>query len=357
MQPLLLAIGAALLVCSAREFHCRRYSTVEDLFYNKSSSTMVQLGLRNDGVGASVQHLIYLTAYAHYRGWGVDEVLHILAQPSEHAINKTLFVDFLFPNIRSIGTSTLSNQPLNLVPVNFTLDLEVLGTVENTSYVVQSPNCDLELMMYYNRLTLDDYFTDNFLAIMRNLSICSVKREMAERSLFNRHGSKKLRVVAHVRRGDVHAVTEERWTPDAFFIGVFKEIRDIYPHADLHVFSSKSAQSEDDLVWKEYTDSGIHVHITDEFNTTNTEQTITVMAHLMAADVFMMSKSSFSSLPALYNPNCVLYTPWYHGHLKNYIVLPGNFSMEAAKAVLRSQLVACVGGLRHRRLRWDMTTF
>ena len=355
MQPLFLAIGAALLVCNAREFHCHRYSTVEDLFYNKSSSTVVSLGSRNDGIGASLQHFLYLTAYAHYRGWGVDEVLKILAQSSEHAINKTMFVDFMFPNIRNIGTSTLSNQPLSVVRVEFSKDLELLGTVENTSYVVNSPNCDLELMAYYKGVTLDAYFTDNFLAIMRNLTICSVKRELVERSLFHKHGAKKLRVVAHVRRGDVHATVEERWTPDAFFLGVLKEIRDIYPHAELHVFSSKFAQSDDDSVWKEYWDSGIQVHVTEEFNITNTEQTINAMAHLMSADVFMMSKSTFSSVPALYNPNCVLYTPFYHGHLKNWIVLPGDFNLEAAKVVLRSQLVACVGELRHPHLGWNIT--
>ena len=356
MQPLFLAIGAALLVCNAREFHCHRYSTVEDFFFtNKSSSTVVQLGSRYDGVGASLQHFLYLTAYVHYRGWGVDAVPQILAQSLDHAINKTLFYDFLFPNISNIGTSTLSNQPLNVVRVEFSKDLEVLGTVENTSYAVLSANFDLETIASQRGVTLDAYFTDNFLAIMHNLTKCSVKRELAERSLFHKHGAKKLRVVAHVRRGDVHAVADDRWTPDAFFLGILKEIRDIYPHAELHVFSSTYASSGDGMDWKEYWDSGIHVHVTEEFNTTNTEQTITAMAHFMAADVFMMSKSTFSSVPALYNPNCVLYTPFYHGHLKNWIVLPEDFNLEAAKVILRSQLVACVGELRHPHLGLNIT--
>ena len=356
MQPLFLAIGAALLVCNATEFHCQRYATVEDLLYNKSSSTVVQLGLRDDGVGASLQHFLYLAAYVHYRGWGVDGVREMLAQPSGHGINKTLFFDFMFPNISNIGTLTLSNQPLNVVRIESSQDLELLGTVEKTSYAVHLDRFDLERMASHKGLTLDDYFTDNFLAIMRNLTICSVKRELAERSLFHKHGAKKLRVVAHVRRGDVRAILGDRWTPDAFFLGVLKEIRDIYPHAELHVFSSKSAPSEDDSVWKEYWDSGIHVHVTEESKMTSTEQTITAMAHFMTADVFLMSKSSFSSVPALYNPNCVLFTPFYHGHLKNWIVLPEDFDLKAARVILRSQLVACVRELQHPHRGWNITS-
>lgn len=356
MLPPIFAIGTAFLLREASGFDCHAYSTVEDLFYSKSSSTVAQLGGRFDGVGALLQHSLYLTAYVRHRGWGVGEVLRQLAGPSDHAINKTLFLDFMFPNITKIGKSTNSDQPLHVVKVRNTRDLDALGTVKNTAYEVRSSQFDLEVIAEKNGRTLDDYFTSDFLTIMRNLTKCSVERELAERSLYHKVDGKKLRVVAHVRRGDVRVDAQSRWTPDEFFIGVLKEIRYMYPHAELHVFSSKSDPLGDDMVWKEYWDSGIHVHVTNEHLANNTEQTLTALAHFMSADVFMMSKSTFSSVPAFYNPNCVLYTPFYHGHLKNWIVLPADFNLEAARVVLKSQLVACIEGLRHPHLKGSITT-
>jgi hypothetical protein len=357
MQLLFYVIGTALLVaCEASKFRCRSYSTVEDLFYNKSSTTLAQLGGRNDGVGALVQHSLYLTAYVRYRGWSVGEILRQLSCPSDHGINKTIFLDFMFPNIYNIGNATKSDQPLRVVSVESTQDLELLGTVENTFYEIKASSFDLEAIAHHKGLTLDDYFNPQFLAVMRNLTICSIKRELFQRSLYYKHGAKKLRVVAHIRRGDVHADAESRWTPDVYFVGVLKAIRDLYPHAELHVFSSKIDPLHNDTVWKPYWDSGIHVHVTDEYLPTNTEQTITALAHLMSADVFMMSKSSFSALPALYNPNCVLYTPFYHGHMKKWIVLPSDFNLETTKEILKTQLVACIEALRHPHLGRHITT-
>lgn len=356
MLLLLLAIGAALLVCTADEFHCHSYSTVEDLFLNKSSSTVAQLSGRADGVGALLQHTLYLAAYVRYRGWGVEDILGQLSMPSDHAINKTLFLDFMFPNLTNIGKSVLSEQPLHVIDVQSSRDLDNLQAVENTTYALRETQFDLEVIANIKNQTLDDYFTSDFLAIMRNLTICSVKRELSERSLFHKHGSKKLRVVAHVRRGDVLDNHENRYTPDVFFIGVLKTIRDIYPHAELHVFTSRSDSRESDMIWKEYWDSGIHVHLTEEYLSTNTEKTITALAHFMSADVFMMSKSTFSSVPAFYNPNCVLYTPFYHGRLKNWITLPADFNLDVAKGVIQSELIPCIEALRHPHLGRNVTT-
>jgi hypothetical protein len=357
MLQLFIVIGTALLVaCNASKFHCQSYSTVEDLFYNKSSTTVVQLGGRNDGVGALVQHSLYLAAYVRYRGWSVGEVLRQLSCPSEHAIQKTLFLDFMFPNIYNISNATKSDQSLNVVTIESTQDLELLGTVKNTFYQIKAASFDLEAIASRKGLTLDDYFNPAFLAVMRNLTICSVKRELFERSLFHKHGAKKLRVVAHIRRGDIHAEDKSRWTPDAFFIGVLTAIRDLYPRAELHVFSSVSDPLHNVTVWKPYWDTGVHVHITDEYLPTNTEQTVTALAHLMSADVFIMSKSSFSAMAAFYNPNCVLYTPFYHGHMKNWIVLPSDFNLEATKDILKSRLVSCIEALRRPHLGRGITT-
>ena len=351
MLSQILAIGTALLVCKASGFECHSHSTIKDLFYNKSSTTVAQLGGHSDGVGALLQHTLYLTAYVRYRGWGAGEVVRQLAGPSDHRINKTLFNDFMFPGLTTIGKSIQSDEPLHVVDVENSQDLEALGTVENTFYEVRSSLFNLETIAQHKGLTLDDYLTPSFLAILRNITICNIERELEEKSLYHKHGAKKLRVVAHIRRGDIRKEQEDRWTTDEFFIGVMKAIRDIYPHAELHVFSSagNALSNSSSPVWKPYKDSGMHVHITDESLPTNTEKTITALAHFMSADVFLMSKSTFSSVSAFYNPNCILYTPFYHGHLKNWIVLPSDFNLATATAIIKTQLVGCIAELRHKK--------
>ena len=341
-------IGAAGLLYQISGFKCKPNKTVDDLFHGKSITTVVHMQKRGDGMGAVLQGMIYLAAYARGRGWSFGEVdRHIADETHPHGIQKRLFFEFLFPNIFKMGHAVQSGTKMDKVQVANSSMLNLVEAQPNTFYEVNSDIFDLDSIARENNCTVDRYMNSDFLELARSVSTCSVWKELNARSVYKRKKWKALRVVAHVRRGDIisHA---DRYIPDNYFIGVLKAIRDIYPLADLHVFShSDDPKDKNSSVWHPYLKSGIGVHIANEYHKSNTADTITAMAHFMTADVFMMSKSSFSSVPAYYNPNCVLYTPFWHDPLSHWISLPSNFSIDSAVNILKSQLPACVAGLRH----------
>jgi len=130
-------------------------------------------------------------------------------------------------------------------------------------------------------------------------------------------------VAVHVRRGDRGiwvqpqpgggGAVRDRWTADGYFLGAVAAARALLPSADVHVFSSTegaAAQAEPRL-WSEYRRLGATVHL-DEVRAPE------VWAHLMRADVLVLSRSSFSALAGVVNPGCVVYQdawfprlPWW----------------------------------------------
>ena len=355
MLWILRAIGAAGLLCQISGFKCEPNRTVDDLFHGKSITTVVHLQQRGDGMGAVMQSIIYLAAYVRFRGWSFGEInRHVADRPHPHGVQKGLFFDFLFPNISQMGPAVHSEMKMDKVHLPNSSMLNLVETQPNTFYEVNSDVFDLDRIARENHSTLDQYLNSDFRELARSVSTCSVRKELDANSVYKGKKWEALRVVAHVRRGDIisHA---DRYIPDNYFIGVLKAIRDIYPLAELHVFSHNDKLTNDNsAVWNQYLENGIGVHIANENHQSNTADTITAIAHFMTADVFMMSKSSFSSVPAYYNPNCVLYTPFWHDPLSHWISLPSNFSVDSAADILKSQLPACVAGLRHSIFSGDM---
>ena len=349
MRLLLLTFVAGGLLCLANTLFCEPSRTVDDLFHSKSSTTFVQVEQRGDGMGALLHSIIYLAAYVKFRGWSFGEFnRHLVDRPHPHGAKKGLIFEFLFPNINQMGLASSQDNQTKIVHIEKSPMLDPLNGLPNTAYEIHSDFFELDAIARNNNCTLDRYLNANFLELLRNVSSCSVMKELAKRSVFKGNERRDLRVVAHVRRGDVQS-NSDRYMSDEYFIKVLTAIRDIYPRARLHVFShNDNLTNENTAIWNQYLKQNITVHVANEYLETNTAQTITAMAHFMTADVFMMSKSSFSAVPAFYNPNCVLYTPFWHDPLNNWIILPANHSAEIATNILKSQLPACVKALRHR---------
>lgn len=112
------------------------------------------------------------------------------------------------------------------------------------------------------------------------------------------------RVALHVRRGnDVlsHGAGGMRFTPDAFYFLLARYIRTILPTADIHAWSSTEGRhSASDF--DEYAKRNITVHLDGD--------PMHAWAHLASAHVLVMAKSTFSHIPAMINPACVIYQPW-----------------------------------------------
>lgn len=111
------------------------------------------------------------------------------------------------------------------------------------------------------------------------------------------------RVALHVRRGnDVgHGAGGMRFTPDSYYFLIARYIRNILPTADIHAWSSTEGR-HNASDFEEYARRNITVHLDGD--------PMHAWAHLASAHVLVMAKSTFSHIPAMINPACVIYQPW-----------------------------------------------
>merc|ERR1711920_125526 len=140
------------------------------------------------------------------------------------------------------------------------------------------------------------------------------------------------RVALHIRRGDVvnNEKHKGRFSPDSWYYAHVDRIRRLMPEADVHVFSSTEGK------WtlpdfQGYLDRNMTVHLDGD--------PLEAWAHFASVQVLVMAKSSFSQVPALLNPNCVIYQPEPYG------VIPLSGWLNGAKAerpALDRELRECI---------------
>jgi hypothetical protein len=69
------------------------------------------------------------------------------------------------------------------------------------------------------------------------------------------------------------------------------------------------------IVTRVYGQQGIKLHVDAEDSASATLDTLVAWSHFVHADVFVMSPSSFSQVPALLNPRCVVFASrWRQRH-------------------------------------------
>lgn len=148
-------------------------------------------------------------------------------------------------------------------------------------------------------LRFDDLMTETILSSLREMN----KPQIKEADLLFAAGRPS--VALHVRRGrDVSAKVDRlerlrRFSPDEYYFTLVERIRSVFPSADVHVFSSlEGVTSRSDF--DEYAKRNMTVHFED------TVDVIKAWTNMIHADIFIMAKSSFSMVPALLNPNCVV---------------------------------------------------
>jgi hypothetical protein len=91
---------------------------------------------------------------------------------------------------------------------------------------------------------------------------------------------------------------------------IITELQSKYEDADIHIFS----QTRFDEIYSCLRDiPNINIHL-DEVNAFDT------FHHMCMADILVMSSSSFSYLAGIYNANTVIYIPFWHPPLNNWIV-------------------------------------
>ena len=134
----------------------------------------------------------------------------------------------------------------------------------------------------------------------------------------------KVSVVIHLRRSDLER-GDTRATPDEYYYRLAKEIGQILPAEllDFHVWSStKNIPAYDYHYWTSkdydgYRERGMTVHLDEQID--NNDDMIKAWTHMARADIFIMSQSSFSMVPAYMNTNCVIYPSNIDAPLENWI--------------------------------------
>jgi len=320
---------------------------------------------RPDGVGATLQQMIYAAAFAHSRGWNYGGALGPLDR-SPHGFSTRLAAQWLFgsadvlvpkapsrPGHHSIIKVNDIRLATSSLPPNLGA-LEQVGVVELKSYTSipldelllshaandcpSSCNCsyghfidDKNQLSFRNAspwlscgIVLDLVFQPVFLAALRAGAHCRLGQYMNGQSFFTdetagqRRSAERPTVAVHVRRGDVSARSGGMFTPNDYYITALRLIREQYPRADVHIFSSSRDPSEFDDIKSELSSSSEHktwsgLHL-------NGSPLVDWM-HFATADIFVMAKSTFSHVPAVLNEGCVVYQHHWRAPLSQWVGL------------------------------------
>jgi len=109
----------------------------------------------------------------------------------------------------------------------------------------------------------------------------------------------KPRIAVHVRRGDI-GISNMRYTPNSYYVSIVKKIKEVCPDSDLLIFS----ESKSDEAFDVFQQLGCQLQLDTDLEAAWKE--------MIFADVLVMSKGSFSYVPAIYNSNFVIFQPaWY----------------------------------------------
>lgn len=119
------------------------------------------------------------------------------------------------------------------------------------------------------------------------------------------------RIVIHIRRGDISSSSHpHRYTPNTFYLHILDALQVCLGDGLDVTIHSQSSSSESFTPFQE---RGAKLKLDGPIEE--------AWADMITADILVLSKSSFSYVPALYNPNIVLYQPFWHAALPNWISL------------------------------------
>lgn len=157
---------------------------------------------------------------------------------------------------------------------------------------------DTDVVVYKNITALDGMLSE---ALVSRLRENILEGTRVKELLF---APNRLPVALHLRRGrDVSArMNSARYTPDEYYYNLVARIRLVYPDADVHVFSSMENHTRAGS-FRGYLSRGMQVHLED---TVGVEL---AWVHMVHAKILVTAKSSFSLIPALLNPNCIIFEP------------------------------------------------
>jgi hypothetical protein len=213
-------------------------------------------------------------------------------------------------------------KPLDIVEHNYDNDIEFNNKLESlmnlkNNIINVEENMNVEVIDMSKFLTIiDDNFEkniDNYCESEHMEFIKSCFWKNKERNHFNNN---KVNVSLHIRRENSYDVViggagERATTPNSYYLNIMNVIREKYKDSDkqllFHIYSQGNI--EDFNCFKK---NDVTFHINDDLCDT--------FISLVAADILVMSPSSFSYVAGLISDGEIYYKKFWHGPRKNWIV-------------------------------------
>ena len=258
----------------------------------------------NEGVGAQYQRIIGLLSIAKHHNLKFIHNMITVGHNYENDPEWDKKWDNFF-NIKSIayvcnddGCNSIISEVINYNHLNYikqNLNIKIQSTLP-FDIIDKEPN------KYYKIIQNDIRYAYNQNSLNKSLH------------LFNN----RVNIAIHIRViNDYDDVNEfdnfynsiGRFTvKEEEYIKLIEYFQSTYPHSDVHIFSQKNITQR----YKSLTQQkNIYLHLdTDAFDTFH---------HLCNADILVISKSSFSYLAGIYNKNKVVYFPFHHPPLDDWI--------------------------------------
>lgn len=149
----------------------------------------------------------------------------------------------------------------------------------------------------YPSKNINNFLTDNFINLLRNNFIFKKKE--------------KFTIVVHIRRGDVNPNTHpERYLPNEYYCNILELITSIINIKSYEIIIISESQAYESFeCFKKYD------NIKFEFD----RDTKSNWENMINSDIFIMSKSSYSYVPALFCKGIVVYKDFWCSKLNEWV--------------------------------------
>ncbi len=259
-----------------------------------------------DGAGAQIQAILSTMLFANELG---VKYVHTPFKKLAHNVDNDKSFESKWESFVNLGFDELAFDQIksNKLDVIQVLHPREIKKIENTLFII--PGChkfaDRNPNLYLKLLTKIRY-----------------KYAESTRKPDLYFDPAKTNVAIHIRRGDITGEHSKRYTNNSFVSniirGISSALNDLVTEPVFHIYS----QGDE----KEFLDFA-HNEIVFHLN----ESSFTTFHHMVSADVLVMAKSSFSYSAALFSKGIVIYLPFWHKPLKNWIVVKKNGSFNKKK--------------------------
>lgn len=286
----------------------QRLTNVNNCFITCSGKT--------DGAGAQIQAVLSTMLFANELG---IKYIHTPFQKIEHNIENDKLFESKWESFVNLGFNELSIgqiklDKLDIVQVDHPREVK---KIENTLYVI--PQChkfaDRNQNLY---LKLLPKFRQKY------------AQSSGKPDLY--FDPSKINVAIHIRRGVVTKKSSKKYTSNHLVLSLMKEISsalsDLGAEPIFYIFS------QGDM--KEFLD----IHLDRVIFHLN-ECPFTAFHNMVSADVLVMAKSSFSYSAALFSKGAIIYWPFWHKPLRDWVVVDkkGSFDKEKFKDMVRQKTI------------------